>query len=1117
MKKSKKLNNELPRKFKLDMVLKPSLTLLLSAMVTLPCGVAHASDTKVHKESLNIKDLASYSTLTEAQQQVSGVVLDNNGLPLPGANVLEKGTANGTQTDFDGKFSITVSNENAVLVVSYLGFVSKEISLSGQTNLSVTLEEDASQLDEVVVTALGITREKKALGYAVQELSGDDIKNTAETNVVNALAGKSAGVFVNSSNGNVGASSRITIRGNQSLTGNNQPLFVVDGVPIDNSIVSSSRGGYDFTDMGNGAADINPSDIAEMTVLKGGNAAALYGSRGANGVILITTKSGKGKGFSVSVENSTTFSNPFLLPDYQNEYGQGGGQQFWYEDGLNGGKNDGVDESFGPRLDYVVQAEDIAPGGKLYWAIEAGFPQTPGEILTLPQFNSPVDPVTGERTPTPWVSNPDNIKNFYDTGITRVTNVSLTNGGEWGNMRLSITNSDQTGMVPNTDQVKNTINFSGKANLTDKLSFEAKGSFINSNGNLNGSGYTFNNIGMQTIWTARQVDWDYLKNNVENPDGTQISWISRWHNNPYWIQYKNLNPQTKNRFIGSSSIKYQFNDWLSLSTRAGIDYSNEQVELIRAYYGLNDTEGRYAVSNYFRQEINADVLLSAVKNITDDLSLTANLGANVMNNQYRLQTSSVNKLVVPNIYSLSNAKETPTTTFYQREKEIQSAFASVSLGYKSQLYLDLTGRNDWSSTLPTGNNSYFYPSATTSWIFSETFKTDRNFLSFGKARLSIAQVGNDTDPYRLDATYNASTPYGDNASFSLSSTMPAADLVNELITSKELGLDLKFLNNRIGLDLTLYQSIAKNQILSAPLTPTSGYGTQIINAGQVNNEGVELILTGTPIKTDNFSWDITANYAKNTSKIIALNGDVERLELYTAEGNQITVVAEVGGEYGEMWGKGFVYHENGKPIVDADGVPLTSDVKKLGNIMPDWLGGLNNSFSYKNFNLSVLIDAKMGGDVYSRTNQDGWATGALTSTVGLNPNGVNVRDPLEDGGGYLFDGVFEDGTPNTVYKDLDGFRWNSFARAERWLYDASYVKLRQITLSYSLPKTLISKLGLKAVDLSVFGRNLALLYKKNENFDPEVSNRDASLSSQGSEFASNPSARNVGFRAKFTF
>ena len=1051
------------------------------------------------------------------QREVTGVVLDSNGQPLPGANVLEKGTSNGTQTDFDGAFSINVAGQNSTLVISYIGFSSQEIAVGSQSNISISLSEDAAQLGEVVVTALGISRDKKALGYAVQEIDGDDLKNTGETNVLNALAGKSAGVFINSSNGNVGASTRITIRGNQSLTGNNQPLFVVDGIPIDNSIVSSTRGNNDFTDIGGGIGDINPADIEEMTVLKGGNASALYGSRGANGVVLITTKSGKGKGFSATVENTLTLSTPFLLPDFQNEYGQGGGYQFWFVDGQNGGNNDGVDESFGPRLDYTVQAEDILPGGRLFWAVEAGFPQTPGTLLTLPQFDSPVDPVTGEIIPTPWISHPDNIRSFYETGITRITNVALTKGGDWGNMRLSITNSDQTGMIPNTDQIKNTINFSGNAELTEKLSFQAKGSYINTHGNLAGSGYSFNSIGLQSIWTGRQIDMDYLRNNVENPDGTPITWNYIFHDNPYWIQNKNLNPQTKNRFIGSTSIKYEFNDWLSLTSRAGIDYSNEQVELIRAYYGIRNQEGRYGVSNYFRQEINADVLLSAKKNITDNLSLSANIGSNISNNQYRFQQSYVDRLVAPDIYSLANAKETPTTDYFRSEKEIQSLYAFLSLGYKSQFYLDLTGRNDWSSTLPVDNNSYFYPSATASWIFSETLNTEKSFLNFGKLRLSVAQVGNDTDPYRLNTTYSASQPYGTNPLFSLNTTQPPADLVNELITSTEIGLDIRMFNNRLGLDVTAYKSVAENQILTAPISPTSGFNAQTINAGQVNNEGIEAILTGTPIKTNNFNWDITANWSTNRNKVVALNGDIERLELYIAEGRQITVVADVGGSFGDMWGTGFVYHENGKPIVDENGVPLTSEAKKLGNIMPDWLGGLNNSFTYKNINLSILIDAKIGGDIYSRTNQDGWATGALQSTVGLNPNGVPVRDPLDEGGGYLFDGVFEDGSPNNIYKDLDSFRWNPFARAERWIYDASYVKLRQITLTYSLPNTLVGKIGLKGIDLSLFGRNLALLYKNNINFDPEVSNKDASLSSQGSEFAAPPSARQIGIRAKISF
>ncbi len=1033
--------------------------------------------------------------------------------PIPGATILVKGTMTGTVTDGNGRFELTLKEAGGILAFSSVGFRKQEVPITASNTYTVVMEEDLTAIDEVVVTALGISREKKALGYAVQDVSGDVIKKSAETNVINSLAGRSAGVFVNNSNGNVGASSRILIRGNQSLKGNNQPLFVVDGVPIDNSIVESTRGGYDFTDMGNGAADINPLDIENMTILKGGNASALYGSRGANGVILITTKSGSKKGFSVELENSTTFARPLVLPDFQNDYGQGGYGQFWYKDGLNGGKNDGVDESFGPELDYVIKAEDIQPGGRMYWAVQAGFPQTVGEILKVPQFDSPIDPATGKRIPTPWISHPDNVKSYYETGVTRITNVALSNGGKWGNVRLSLTNSDQKGMVPNSYQTKNTINFSGNTNLTDKLSFEAKASYINTDGNLNGAGYTFNNVGMQTVWTARQADWEYMKNNIENPDGTPISWINRWHDNPYWMAKNFLNPQTKDRLIGTASIKYKFNDWLSLTARAGTDFSNEQVELKRAYYSINYREGRYSATSYYRQEVNADFLLFARKAISSAITISGSFGGNIMNNKYRQQSSEVAKLVVPGVYSLSNSKETPLTTYYKREREIQSIYGAASIEYKGQLFVDITGRNDWSSTLPINNNSYFYPSITTSWIFTETFAMDPKVFSFGKIRLGIAQVGNDADPYRLLATYAASTPYGNNPLYSLSNTLPPLNLVNELVTSNEMGLDLRFLNGRLALDLTLYKSVAKNQILSAAISQVAGYTSQVINAGQVNNSGIELMLKARPVEVSDFSWDIMVNWSKNKNKIIALNGDIKRLELYKTEGDAVTVVADVDGSYGDMWGTGFVYHENGKPIVDKDGIPLTSELKKLGNMMPDWIGGINNSFTYKNINLSFLIDAKVGGQIWSRTNADGWATGALKSTTGLNANGKPVRDPVETGGGYLFDGVFEDGTPNTVYQYLDDFRWNGFAAGERWLYDATYVKLREISLSYAL-RLKGKNLG---VDLSVFGRNLAILYSKTPNFDPEVSNRNASIASQGSEFGSNPSARNIGFRVKFTF
>lgn len=1073
--------------------------------------------------------LVGTSIVLGQERTVTGTVTSaEDGSPLPGVAVVLKGTTVGVTTNENGFYSISFSGATATLEFSFIGMESQEVRLTADRDTyNVVLQPSLIGLEDVVVTALGISRERKALGYAVQDISGEEIQKTTESNVINALAGKSAGVFVNSSSGNVGASSRIIIRGNTSLGGENQPLFVVDGVPIDNSIVSSKRGfgavnpdwEPDFIDMGNRAADINPADIEEITVLKGGNAAALYGARGANGVVLITTKTGTRKGFSVELENSTSFSSPLRLPNFQNQYGQGGGGQFWYYDGLNGGKNDGVDESFGPELDYIVKAEDIQPGGKLYWAIEAGFPQTVGQILALPQFNSPIDPVTGERIPTPWISHPDNVKNFYETGITRRTSVSFSNGADWGNMRLSLTNSDEKGMVPNTTNIKNTVNFSGQANLTEKLSFDVRGTYINLHGNPNGTGYTFANVNMQTIWGARQVDWAWLKDNIETEDGRPISWINRWHNNPYWMQYKNLNPMKENRIIGMASVNYQFTDWLSLMARVGTDASSQQIEMKRAYYGLNDKEGRYQVENYFRQEINADFLLSADKQINSDLTLRGNFGGNIMNQQYRKQGSYVAKLVVPDNYSLANAKETPTTGYYKSEKEIQSLYGALSVEFRDQFFIDLTGRNDWSSTLPVDANSYFYPSVTGSWIFTETFGLDPRIFSFGKIRYGWAQVGNDTDPYRLDLIYGSGNPYGNNPRYSIGNTMPPAGLKNELITSNELGLDLKFFNNRFGIDLTLYKSSARNQILSAAISSASGYSSQLINAGQIDNQGVEVMLQATPVQTNDFSWDVMVNWSTNKNKVVELYGDIESLELYKTEGNQITVIAAIDGAYGDMMGKGYVYHENGKIIVGENGIPLIGEITKLGNIMPDWLAGVNNSFSYRGLNFSFLIDARIGGDIYSRTDQDGWATGVLMSTVGNNPKGNPVRDPVEDGGGYLFDGVFENGSPNDVYLNLDDVRWNQafFTIADRWLYDASYVKLREMSLSYSLPRNLVSKLNLSGIDIGVFARNVAILYSNTENFDPEVANRDASGYSQGSIYAANPSARNIGFRVKLTY
>ena len=1058
--------------------------------------------------------ISGYSFLSA--QTITGTVRNIEG-PLESINIKVKGKSEGTMTDKDGHYSINATPKGS-LVFSFVGMKTQEVAISGRSVVNVTMETETLGLNEVVVTALGITRAKKALGYSTQDISGESIKKSAEPNLINALAGKAAGVYINNSNGAVGASSRITIRGNNSLRLDNQPLFVVDGIPVGNSQVSVNAS-QTSVDYGNAAADINPSDIETLTVLKGANAAALYGSRGANGVILITTKTGSKKGFTITAESTTTFGSPLILPTYQNQFGQGNAQMYWYKDGNNGGKYDGVDESWGPRLDYIVKAEDLVAGGELFWTIAAGIPQTVGQTLVLPQFNSPID-AAGKRTATPWISHPNNIKSYFVTGITSVNNVAISNSGSWGNMRLSITNSNQKGTVPNTDQKKSTINFSGLSNITKRFTVDFKGSFMNVHSdNLTGTGYSQNNPMMQSIWTGRQVDWEWEKEHYQNPDGTQISWIGNWHDNPYWIANMNRNPMTRNRFMGSAILKYKITDWLDVQGRVGTDLSNEDDEIRAAYYGNGALarEGYWNSQNIFRQEVNADILFSGKKKISNDISISGNIGTNIMNLKGKNRGIVVTRLVVPGIYSIANSKEPSIPSYSISEKEIQSTFAAFSFDYKGQLFVDLTGRNDWSSTLPSKNNSYFYPSATGSWIFSQNLHLNEKYLSYGKLRLGWAQVGNDANSYMLDRTFTYSLPFGSNPSYSQSNVLPPLNLKNELITSTELGAELKFLKNRIGIDITLYKSNTRNQILNVTTSSASGDNQQTINAGDVENKGIEVILNGTPIKTNDFSWNVTVNWSSNKNKIIALAGDLKSYQLSNAFA-PLTVVAPVGGAYGTMMGRGFVYDNNGNKVVGANGIPLqTAGVVPIGNIMPEWFGGIMNSVSYKAISLGFLIDARMGGKIFSRSNWNAWQTGAFIETVALNQRGVGMREPLSKGGGVLYEGVFADGRKNDVYIDAFTNTYNAFARGERWLYKSDFIKLREINLSYSLPSKIVSKLKLKGADVSLFGRNLAILYKQIPNIDPEASSNSSDITSQGTEFAVIPTSRNIGFSIKLSF
>ncbi len=1064
-------------------------------------------------------------------KNITGTVTSSeDNQPIPGVSVSVKGTTLGTITNIDGLFELTVPQDAKTLVFSFVGMKNYEVEIGTQSTFNVKMETDVFGIDEVVVTALGISREKKGLGYAVQDVKGDELITAREPNVVNSLQGKLSGVQITNSSGNVGAGSRIIIRGMSTLTGNNQPLFVVDGVPIINSY--SDLGSYSGTDYGNSSSDINPSDIENVSILKGANAAALYGSRAVNGVVLITTKSGKGtkKGLGVSIEENMMWSTPFRLPDFQNEYGQGYDQEFEYVDGNWGGVNDGIDESWGPKLD-----------GRL-----------------LPQFDSPYDPITGVRTPTPWIAHPDNVKNLFDTGLNRTTSVSVSRMEDKYNFRMSISNMDQTGMIPNTDQTKNTFNLNAGINVTDKLNVSGSGTYTLTNSdNIMSSGYTSAGIFQSTMqWFGRQVDTQYLKDHWSEVDpvtGRHVNWNHAYHDNPYWTLNKNTNSLKRERVTGNFNITYDFNEWLQLKAMAGVDGYSQGVKEVRAKDSNDWMEGAFNNYESIRRETTANATLNADKSF-GELDVVATLGTEYNHYDYREDNSFVSSLIIPDLYSISNAASPATTGMYEQHTELQSVFASVNLGFRDFLFLDLTARNDWSSTLPVDNNSYFYPSASLGFIFTEALGMESSLLSFGKLRASYAEVGGTAGAYALQGTFSAANPFNGQPSLTYTNTLAPLGLKPQQKQSIEFGGELKFFNNRLGIDATWYKENTINQIMNIAISNTTGFSTKTINAGNIENKGLELTLTGTPVQTKDFSWDITVNWATNTNTVKELTGDMQYMNLYDGSWG-MTVRAILNEEYGQMWGYDIVReHEetiyypegspnagkewyvkySGKPVLTTAGRYIRSPKQTvLGNVSPDWFGGVNNGFHYKNLNFSFLIDFRKGGDQYSITDWFGNYTGVMAVTATTNDNGKNVRDPVADGGGVKVDGVYgKMVNGHVVFIDKSGNESATpvpnesyvaaqlFYETDYWgkpglsVFDASYVKLREVIAGYTFSK--VDFLNIKSINLSLVGRNLLLISSNMPHVDPE-NGISAGNTSVGVNSTPIPSARNIGFDLKLNF
>lgn len=1041
------------------------------------------------------------SQIVQAQNiVVSGTVKSSSGESLPGVSILVKGTKQAAITDGKGIFSISLAGKST-LVFSYIGFSSREIEVDKSSNaLDVILKDGENALDEVVVTALGISRQKKSLGYAVQELKGENLSEAKETNLVNALAGKIAGVRVTNSQGDMG-SSRIVIRGETSISGNNQPLFVVDGIPVDNSQLNSA-GARDYA---NTISDINPNDIESISVLKGPNAAALYGSRAAAGVIIIKTKSGKSKkGVGITLNSNAVLETLLTLPKYQDAFGQGSEGKFSYVDGKGAGVNDGVDESWGPKLD-----------GRL-----------------IPQFYS-------KGVAVPFIAHPDNVRDFFETGYALTNGISIEDASDKIDYRLSYNNLKQVGIIPNSGQGKNSFALNTTLKLTPKVSIIANANYSKLNSdNLPGTGGSRSTSTMlQFTWFGRQVDINQLKNYLDE-NGNTFNWNNSYYSNPYWVAYENTVSQNRNRLIGSIGLNYKIVDGLEFNFRSGTDYYNDRRK-IKIAYGTNGTPfGSYTESAFTVNENNTDATLSYNKQLNQDFSLEALVGSNIRSRYIEQNDQSAPRLAVAKLYTLSNSRDPLTSSNNYSKLKSYSGYASAQIGFRNYLFANVTARNDWSSTLPAQNRSYFYPSFNGSLVLTEAFDIKSEVLDYAKIRGGWSKVGKDADPYRLLNTYVFGAPFGTNPQLTASTTDLNPDLKPETTTSSELGAEAVLFNKRLRFDLSLYNTNSYDQILSVDVSQSTGFRSKLLNAGKINNKGIEVQLGITPIKKQ-FTWDIDINYAANRSKVIELD-KAGLLQNYVVSTSSAQVIAAVGQPYGTLFGNAFLRDGNGNIVVNATGAPQTDPNKKvLGKYTPDWIGGISNTFSYKGISLGVLVDASFGGSIYNGTYATGTYTGVLASTLpgraaeygGISyyyPNNLKANGTvrLANGAaaptgetvyddGIVFDGVTADGKRNEKILPAQTYYKSFRTIDEANIFDASYVKLREVKLSYNLPTKWIRSLSLQGVSVSLVGRNLWIIHRNVTDIDPEVAFNTGN--GQGLESLSNPTTRTYGINLNVKF
>jgi TonB-linked SusC/RagA family outer membrane protein len=1070
---------------------------------------------------------------------VTGTVTNaEDGSTIPGVSVVVKGTTFGTTTDLQGKYSLNVPPDAQSLIFSFVGMKTTERNIAGQSVINVSMEPEITAIEGVVVTALGITREKKSLGYATQELGGDEINQVKRDNFISSLSGKAAGIQVKT-NGNMGGSTNIIIRGSSSITGNNQALIVVDGVPVNNDNTNndgqiSGRSGYDY---GNAASDIDPANIANVNVLKGAAATALYGSRAANGVIEITTKKGQKTtggarilGVAITSNVTTGFIDKSTFPAYQQNYGAGYGPYYsggdypgLYEYDFNG---DGTDDLVVPTTEDASMGERFDPNLQVY-QYDAFFPSSPN-------YNKK----------TPWVNAANGPIEFFETPWSFSNNIDITGGGERATFRLSYTNLDQTGIMPNSSLKKNNFLFNGTYDVLDNVKVTASANYINTKGKgRNSTGYSDNILSSFRQWFQTNVDIKQQKELYElnnenitwNPNSednlTPIYW-----DNPYWVRYENYQNDERNRLIAYTQVDWKLTDNFSLMGRASIDRYDELQEERKAIgsvsgeLGVNrpDVTSGYARFTRTFYESNLDLIAKFNKYFTEELSFNALAGTNIRRSQVdQVFASTDGGLIIPNLYALSNSANSMQPPEERLEEiGVNGYFAGVSLGYNELVYLDGNFRYDISSTLPKDERGYPYGSVSGSFLFSNLLE-GATWMQLGKLRVGWATVGNDAPWGSIKDTYSNGGLFGTTAMFSLPNTKNNEFLEPERTNSIEAGLEMVFFQNRLGLDVAYYDNKTENQIIPVAVSYATGYSSKYVNAGTVENSGIELTLRGTPVVNSDFRWDVTLNWATNKNEVIELQEGLENIRLAALQGG-VTINARVGEPYGVIQGTDFVYHENGQPIVGDNGYYLRTETSDniLGDVNPDWVGGINNAFSYKNWTFSFLIDMQQGGSIFSLDQWYGMATGLYEETDFINDLGNPVRSPVvqnEDGsyaansGGLILEGVKEDGTPNDVRVEGGDYRVFGYSRNpnSKFVFDANYIKLREAVITYSIPKSALANTPFQGASFSLVGSNLWIMSKDLKHADPEATQSSGNV--QGWQSGVMPTTRNFGLTVNLQF